>query len=179
MYRICQRSWWTSFTLLPSFHMLRSSALVVLSFLHVMPVAWPLASRVQITRILLVNPKRRKLCLAHAFIEGPKISRSQCSNSSRVTWKENDQQYPPVKSTGWLPPPRSQPGCRTTHSKNLGPLGSSPARFLTLRILLARRYSNAAVIERLSVQVCNRDDNTYMVDCYMCINTLQHLQAYS
>ena len=40
-----------------------------------------------IARILLVNPKRRKLCLARAFVEGLKILRSQRSISSRVTWK--------------------------------------------------------------------------------------------
>ena len=38
-------------------------------------------------RILLVNPQMPKLCLAYAVVEGPKISRIQRSNSSRVAWK--------------------------------------------------------------------------------------------
>jgi len=47
-----------------------------------------------------------------------------------------DQQYPPVKSTGWIWALWGQPGCRTSRSKNLCPLASSAADFSTLRILL-------------------------------------------
>jgi hypothetical protein len=42
----------------------------------------------------------------------------------------------PVKSTGRSPLLQRQSGCRTTHGKNLCPLGSSPAGFSTPRTLL-------------------------------------------
>src|SRR5262249_19053746 len=47
------------------------------------------------------------------------------------------QQYPPLKSTGWRPLRQDQSGCRTTHAKNLRPLGSSSTGFSTLYLLLA------------------------------------------
>jgi hypothetical protein len=43
----------------------------------------------------------------------------------------------PVFATGWIDSLRAQPACRTTHSKNLRPLGSSSAGFSTLPTLLA------------------------------------------
>jgi len=39
------------------------------------------------------TPKCRKSCLAHALVKDPKISSIQRRNSSRVAWKEVDQQY--------------------------------------------------------------------------------------
>jgi hypothetical protein len=48
-----------------------------------------------------------------------------------------DQQYPPVKSTGWRPLPQGQPGCRTIHAKNLRPLDSFATGFSTFCTLLA------------------------------------------
>ena len=43
----------------------------------------------------------------------------------------------PVFATGWRPLPQGQPRCRTTHGKNLCPLGSLAACFSTLRLLLS------------------------------------------
>ena len=51
---------------------------------------------------------------------------------------EDDQQYPPVSSTGWTPLPQGYSGCRTTHAKNLCPLGCSSACFSTPRAKLAK-----------------------------------------
>src|SRR4051812_43058515 len=48
-----------------------------------------------------------------------------------------DAQNMPVMWTGWRPLPQVLPESRTTHAKNLCPLGSSAAGFSTLRTLLA------------------------------------------
>ena len=59
-------------------------------------------------RFLVANLQMLKSCLGYAFIEGPKIARIQRSSSSRIAWKEDDQQYPggfPEGTIGenWVP----------------------------------------------------------------------------
>jgi len=54
------------------------------------------------------------------------------------------QQYPPVIATRWNLLPEGEPGCRTTHGKNLCPLGSFVRGFSTGHTLLA----------------CSRNDHT-------------------
>ena len=53
-----------------------------------------------------------------------------------------DQQYPAVNATGWSPLPQGEPGCRTTHGKNLCPLGSFVTGFSTCHTLLAFYRNN-------------------------------------
>jgi hypothetical protein len=47
-------------------------------------------------RILLVNPKVPKLCLAYAVFEGPRTWKIRSTQCGHVAWKEVDQQYPAV-----------------------------------------------------------------------------------
>src|SRR5262249_506333 len=44
-------------------------------------------------RILLANPQCRKMCLAYAVFEGPRIWKIQSTKCGHVAWKEVDQQY--------------------------------------------------------------------------------------
>jgi hypothetical protein len=62
-------------------------------------VAMLLSRYPQIARILLVNPKVPKICLAYAVMEDPGTRRIRSHTSDCNAWKEVDQQYPPVLCT--------------------------------------------------------------------------------
>jgi len=84
------------------------------------------------------QPPNAENCTSNvSALKAQKPLESNAVTASVSRGNRNDQQYPPVNSTGWRPLSQAKLGYRTTHAKNLCPFGSSAAGFSIPSPLLA------------------------------------------